>query len=98
MMHLVILVVGVKVTRIPHLHGLVNDLLVLYMFLVRLELDDYILTLLTLAQTIHVATTTMMTTMMMMKNLTLRNNLLLPMFHQWQQSKVKNRCSMPQTD
>jgi hypothetical protein len=38
MMHLVIVVVGVRVTRIPHLQGLVNNLLVLHTFLIRLEL------------------------------------------------------------
>ena len=43
MMHLVIVVVGVRVTRIPHLQGLVNDLLVLHMFLMRLELVQMLL-------------------------------------------------------
>ncbi len=43
MMHLVIIVVGVRVTRIPHLQGLVNDLLVLHMFLMRLELVQMLL-------------------------------------------------------
>jgi hypothetical protein len=38
MMHLLIVVVGMRVTKIPHLQGLVNNLLVLHMFLMRLEL------------------------------------------------------------
>ncbi len=37
-MHLVIVVAGVRVTWIPHLQGLVNDLLVLHMLRTRLEL------------------------------------------------------------
>jgi hypothetical protein len=38
MMLLVIVVVGVRVTKLPHLQGLVNNLLVLHMFLMLLVL------------------------------------------------------------
>jgi hypothetical protein len=38
MMHQVIVIIGMRVARIPYLQGLVNDLLVLHMFLMRLEL------------------------------------------------------------